>query len=789
MFREAVMKSNIVMTCVLAWSCPILAGAGVDVEAIDAALGKAEAYLWTQQQSDGAWPTGLASGRYKHLTPPQWKAFPTGPTALVAFALLEKGVTLNNEKLSAALKFLRTHPTHRTYSLAMRTHVWRLVLRQNPPGNYRNMIDRVLRQDTSQLLKNLSEKGYPYPWSDHKYHLPPYTDNSNTQLGLLGVWSASLVPELEIPRAYWQRMLRHWITTQRTDGGWGYIPEFNKPQMRDQERNDPGQFRSTARLTLAGVASLYICMDNALSDRYAHCRGHQPLKPLERGINWLEKDFRKSGPPEDSTGLFYLERVGLASGRRILGGVDWFDFGSRTLLAKQTAEGSFGNNIIDTAFGMLFLVRGRQPILVSKLEHPGDWRNRPRDLANLTRWVSERLEREVRWQIVGAETDLAFWLDSPILVITGEQPVTFPDELIETLRTYVYRGGTILSLAECNDKGFTDSMRKAYAKMFPRLELQPVPRSSELYRFQYPLPGRPRLRYIRNGVRPLAFHCADDLPKSWQLYRFATKRHDFQLMVNLAMYLTDKHLPERGSGNWPAAKLSDSGPTVARLRHGGNWNPEPLALTRWALGLRRRGKAVQLLGTLPGSDLPEQRPRLVVMTGTGPVRLNPDDLEGLRKYLQAGGTLLIDAAGGSQAFAKSARQMVETLVGSDNLRRAQADSFVYAALGEDGLKLRPESRKRHGGRPEILIGTLENRPAVVFSALDLTAGLLGLRLAGVDGYEPDTARRIVCGVLQETGDLPAAKPAARNTGGKSQPDPESKGEDDVTLEEIWDEME
>jgi len=49
---------------------------------------------------------------------------------------------------------------------------------------------------------------------------------------------------------------------------------------------------------------------------------------------------------------------------------------------------------------LLFLARGRHPVMMNKLRFDGFWANRPRDVSNLARFGSKELERPLNWQVV-----------------------------------------------------------------------------------------------------------------------------------------------------------------------------------------------------------------------------------------------------------------------------------------------------------------------------------------------------------------------------------------------------
>ena len=82
------------------------------------------------------------------------------------------------------------------------------------------------------------------------------------------------------------------------------------------------------------------------------------------------------------------------------------------------------NPVIATSMALLFLSKGRRPVLMAKLKHgtDNDWNQHPSDVANLTRYVESRWERDLTHQIVdlkaAAVEDL---VQSPVLYLSGSR--------------------------------------------------------------------------------------------------------------------------------------------------------------------------------------------------------------------------------------------------------------------------------------------------------------------------------------------------------------------------------
>src|SRR5438270_10962468 len=100
-------------------------------------------------------------------------------------------------------------------------------------------------------------------------------DNSNSQFGLLGVWSGAECG-IEVPQQYWQQVQKHWIDCQLNSGQWSY----SALQM------NPG-----FAMTAGGIASLFVTHDYLDTPMYIGqgSAGRDPLTPaLAKGLKYLE---------------------------------------------------------------------------------------------------------------------------------------------------------------------------------------------------------------------------------------------------------------------------------------------------------------------------------------------------------------------------------------------------------------------------------------------------------------------------------------------------------------------
>ena len=91
---------------------------------------------------------------------------------------------------------------------------------------------------------------------------------------------------------------------------------------------------------------------------------------------------------------------------------------------------------------------------------PASWNERPRDLANLCRWMTKAIEREVNWQIVNLNRSERDILDAPVLYISGKEALNFTPEEELKLKRYIEAGGMVFGNADCASAAFTASFKR-----------------------------------------------------------------------------------------------------------------------------------------------------------------------------------------------------------------------------------------------------------------------------------------------------------------------------------------
>jgi hypothetical protein len=606
----------------------------------------------------------------------------------------------------------------------------------------------------------------------------------------------------EVNDAYWTVTEEAWKRNQDKDGGWTYM-----------HPNDT-KLPTTPGMTTVGVASLYITHEYLRAHEGVLCKGNQTNPAIEMGIAWLTKNIdafpNKRQEAWEGRGFIYptlyaYERVGAASGLRFFGTVDWYEVGAEWTLKAQKPDGSWTtanvtphlNSVTDTCFAMLFLAKGRAPIVMSKLQYvdssgkEGRWNQRSRDVANVTRWVGKLLERELAFQIVNLDVDLEDLAETPLMVISGNEVLNLSDKHKQKLKAYLEAGGTLIANADCSAAPFAQSIKKLGTELFPDYEFSNLKDDDLIYTEYYPRSKwktKPPVEALSNGARKLILLLPTGDPgKSWQLQDAKIKSEHFELMADFLLYAVDRQgLRYRGERYFlspdPKAKPATT-VTIARLKYPANWDPEPGGWRQFSNVMTKRMSAAIATKTIELGKGELKDVKIAHLTGTVGAKLNDASREEIKKFVEGGGTLIVDAAGGTSAFATMAEDELRTIFPDGKLETLPKEHALFTAGGgtDPEYSYRTFTRKALGrvSGPRLQGMMIKDRLAVIYSREDLSCGLVGQQVDGIVGYTPESATNLMARIIAHTVGLKQAapKPPEKKEEPKKEAKPAEKKDD------------
>ena len=715
-------------------------GATVSTAEVERSIKAGIAYLLKSQRANGGWGDEV------------------GETALVTLALLTAGESPRSEPIVRALNSFRTSPVnraHEIYTVALMT----MALAAADPVKFRDEIAR----NAEYLEQTQQSNG---AWTYNAGHgRGGGGDNSNTQYALLGLQAANEAGFAVKPEV-WRLSRRYWETTQSGNGGWGYTPNGGP----------------SGSMTCAGVASLIITglkrvqgREVLINGRIERC-GEEGISPsLQRGMDWLASNFDvRQNPGSGSWHLYYLyglERAGRLSGRRFFGNNDWYREGASVLIRMQDQFQGFwqgqSSQAVNTSFALLFLSKGRSPVLINKLRHgPGpDWNNDHDDITNLVGVVSRDWKHLLTWQVVdpGSAT-IEDMLQAPIAYFNGHEFPMFSASGKARLREYVEQGGVIVAEACCGRREFDAGFRGLMREIFPdnETELHPLAEDHAIWRSKFRLdPSTHPLWGIEQGCRTVVIYSPDDLSCYWNQLENASAnprvRAAISLGENIVDYVTGREMPADKLAARDVADFKEDRPKrgalrIAKLRHAGDWNVAPLAIPNLTTTLRDKLKFDVVINhkELFPSDPNLVHYPLIYLHGRASIDFSDDDKAALRKHLSpGGGTLFADAACGSPAFDASFRRFVAELLPGQKLEPIpKIDEFYTRRLGYDLSNTQQTTTL--GGKvdyPELEGVKVDGRWAVIYSKYDLGCALQ--KQAGIEcrGYTHESAMRIATNIV------------------------------------------
>jgi hypothetical protein len=768
------------------------------VERVRKAIDDAVAFLKRQERGQGNWDT---VGKID---------FPGGATSLAMLALLNAGVPKNDPVIQRGLDYLRGVQPGKTYVVGLQTMVFCLA---DDPRDRQRIQKNVDWLEKACQRPPLPPPGAgPIPKSGWSYGSTGEPDNSNSQYALLGLHEARLAGA-RVDVAVLQAMRDFYIRSQRPGGGWNYRA------WQDQ--------RVSMTMTTAGLCNLLITGLDVEQGRQKlrpdgsaeNCGVYDEQKPTAEALAWIGEHFPAQITRERAAAwgsafycLYGLERAGRLTGHRFFGGHDWYRLGCEFLVETQKEEGfwvgipgqqAFDTDpIIATSFALLFLSKGRTPVLITKLAHNAgdDWNNKRSDVRHLVDFASRELfkKQPLAWQIFDVrqreargEADnqqlAAELLASPIVWFNGHG-LAPRDREEEILREYVGNGGFVMAEACCGSPQFDRDFRALVKRLFPDSELQRLTPDHPVWTASGKFAVSPEdfeLWGVRQGCKTVLVYSPKPISGYWEANLSGEDqgrgRKAFELGANIIAYATGLEAPRPRLTEVHIERAAEERKVlrgyleVAELAHDGDWSWPAKHMVHLMSELRADGLDVALRTRLAqlSPDVNVQNRADALMAGqNAPYHERVSDgyffyLHGRRAFtwrdqalkdlrfrlVSGGGTLLADAACGAKPFDAGFRKFIDALFeGKHKLERIPPDDELFSRElngtpitsvrcrreGPDG-RVRPQLQEVP---PELEGVKVNGRWVVVYSRYDLGCALEKHGSTSCLGHDYESAVRL-----------------------------------------------
>lgn len=705
-----------------------------------------------------------------------------GLTALCTLALLNCGLDTQDANVAAALEYLRRQEPDRTYSIALQTMVFcQARERRDLPAiraNVQRLESLMYRDGGGTRIVG----GWPY------YNTTGSGDPSNSQFALLAL-AAAQESGVEVSPEVFKLAQDYWLGLQHPSGGWSYLRSQNI---------------ASGSMTCAGIASLAITRghtgrnDARIEQGKIRCCGgsKDTDDPIAAGLQWLGEHFLVSANPGvRSHGLYYLyalERVGRLTGRRFIGGHDWYREGAQYLISVQDELEGFWRGVgqddnvptIGTSFALLFLGKGKRQVVISRLQHGNgdDWNWHPDALHDLTQHVQRRWQQDLTWQTVRLEgASVEDLLQSPVLFISGSEALVTTNQQRHVLKQYVEQGGFIFAQATAASgcqaaDGFQKSVQQLAADLFDA-PLEKLPANHPIWFSEYRIaPDKMPENFWLYGVQaccrtslvysPVSLACLWELsdpsehralPPRWQpAVDTAT-----QLGQNVIAYATGRKLKDKLdaiSVIEPSTPV-DGAPrgvlTIPQLQLGAGGQDATRALPNLIQWMQRQMDVrVASPKEMVGFDAAAlQDYSIVFMHGRYEFTLTDQQRAALRDFLLNGGTLIAASICGSEEFSASFRREIQLVLPAAPLTPMPSDHEAFTSrfrgynLASLTMRRPVESEQgialtQRSGPPQIQRITIDHRDCVFFSPWDISCALENQGGIGCAGYDTVSAAKI-----------------------------------------------
>lgn len=711
----------------------------------------------------------------------------TGEMALCALALITAGEPIDSPTIKRTLGILRNDQATNVYDVAVKT----MVLCVAEPRRDAQLIRKFVAQ--IEDMQDRDSGGWAYSKGSTQ------VNSSTSQFALLALFEAERAG-ISTTDSTWRLAKKYWEDSRVDRGPWSY-------NMKGYPTGPTGS------MTCAGIAAMIMAREKlnegdarVQNDQVMCCADRDDDAIVASAMQWLTRHYSVSINPGlgGTSFLYYLygmERVGRLTNRRLIGDHDWYREGAQTLVQKRNSlTGSWigagpgeTDELIGTSLALLFLSKGRRPVLVAKLMHEPlhDWDHHRKDVDNLVRYCEKRWERELTWQVMqmkGATLDDL--LQAPVLFLSGSEVPKFDAKQVHTLRQYLDHGGFLFAENCCDDnrKEFDTGFRALVAKMFPEEfpdrtpmhQLKLLELDHAVWGAEEPVDPNYRrpLEGLNIGCRTSVIYSPGRLGCYWELDRLgrtttypekieAEIRAVRSIGINVLAYATNREvkykleIPPLVTTDGKADPVERAKLYIAELRHNGGSGIAPTALVNLLRQLRD-GTGVRVSTDKRELSLTQDSlfdHHLVFLHGRTTFSFSDAERKQLRAFVERGGMIFGDAVCSSEAFATAFRREMALVFPDAPLKPIPVshDLFTDKFGGVDlsRITLRDPRRKAAGplradvvqAPPELEGLQFGTRYGVVFSKYDLSCALERQNSLECAGYSRDDAAKIGINII------------------------------------------
>jgi hypothetical protein len=311
---------------------------------------------------------------------------PTGAAALAGLALLEAKTPPSDPAVQKALAAVRENgpnlrivyaigacvfflnrlhdiePLNPSDRELVRSMSLRLIAGQQKGGYWNYINPPISKQAEDALLKRLRDNTYKPQGTN-----PESSSHSMTQFALLALWGSA---RHDVPvRPALLAAAQHFQKTQANDGTWGYgVAKGNALRVdsntcaglmslaMEQTLREDKRYRGDA-VDEIKVNPLVVEQQKKGFAHLASVIGRTNDDPSKK---WVKGKLIRAHSLGDLYFLWSLERVAVIYDLKLIGGKDWYAWGSEHILDNQQSNGSWVDlhgDVCDTCFAILFLTR------------------------------------------------------------------------------------------------------------------------------------------------------------------------------------------------------------------------------------------------------------------------------------------------------------------------------------------------------------------------------------------------------------------------------------------------